>query len=737
MTHGLSPGLSGFPRFVPCVSRLQDVKVEYDIITNVLSPAAWSLARVKTKEDQLCEVADDWRSGRCQGIGNIFRSDHMAKSKSYDNNSISSLKGADRVRLRPGVIFGSDDLEGCQHSFFEILSNSIDEAREGYGHTIDVVRLKDGSLEVRDEGRGIPLDYNENEQRYNWELVYCELYAGGKYDNNAGNLYEYSLGLNGLGACATQYASAWFDVTVFRDGNRYDLHFEKGENIGGLQKQPVRQKKTGTIQRWKPDRDVFTDIMIPLEYFRDTLKRQAVVNAGITFRLTDEAGGETEVFCYPEGILGYVRELDQEKGLSQPVLLEGNGKGKDRADKPEYRVKAGIAFCFNNEINLIEYYHNSSWLEYGGSPDKAVRNALVSELDRQIRNRDKYKGNEAKISFTDIQDSLILITNSFSTQTSYENQTKKAINNKYIQEFMTDLLRTKMEIWFIENKAEADRVIEQILINKRSRENAEKQRLNIRKKLMGSIDMINRVKNFVDCRTKLVEQRELYIVEGNSALGSCKMGRDAEFQAIIPLRGKILNCLKADYEAIFKNDIIVDLIKVLGCGVEIQTRHNKDLSAFDLGSLRWNKIIICTDADVDGFQIRTLILAMLYRLTPTLIDMGRIYIAESPLFEITQKVKKEEKTYFAYSEREKSDLLERIGADKCHIQRSKGLGENEPEMMWLTTMNPATRRLIQVLPEEATKTQQVFDLLLGDNLAGRKNHIELNGQFYLDMLDIG
>ncbi len=660
----------------------------------------------------------------------------MATRKAYDNDSISSLKGADRVRLRPAVIFGSDDIEGCQHSFFEILSNSIDEAREGYGSTIEVTRFKNGDIEVRDHGRGIPLDYNPREERYNWELVYCELYAGGKYNNNTGDHYEFSLGLNGLGACATQYASAYFDVTVFRDGFKHTLHFEKGVNIGGLTKESVRQKQTGTIQRWRPDRDVFTDIDIPLSYFQETLKQQAIVNSGVTFTLEDEASKEKFTFYYPEGILGYVREIDDGKGLSTPVLIENSGRGRDRQDKPDYRVKASIAFCFNNEHTRLVYFHNSSLLEHGGSPDKAVRNAFTAELDRQIRARDKYKNGEAKITFTDIEDSLILVSNSFSTQTSYENQTKKAINNRFIQEFITDLLKSRLEIWFIENKAEGDRVIEQLLINKRSRESAEKQRLNIKKKLMGSVDLVNRVKKFVDCRTREISRRELYIVEGDSALGSCKLGRDAEFQAIMPVRGKILNCLKADYESIFKNDIIVDLIKVLGCGVEIQTRHNKDLSAFDLGSLRWNKIIICTDADVDGFQIRTLILAMFYRLAPTLIERGKVFIAESPLFEITYRKRKEEKTYFAYDEREKASLLTRLGAQHCTIQRSKGLGENEPDMMWETTMNPETRRLIEILPSDQDQMADVFDLLLGDNLHGRKQHIEINGHLYLDMLDV-
>lgn len=660
----------------------------------------------------------------------------MPGKSNYGNDTITSLKGADRVRKRPGVIFGSDGLEGCEHSFFEILSNSIDEAREGYGDRIEVVRYKDGSISVEDFGRGIPLDYNTKEERFNWELVYCELYAGGKYNNDTGENYEFSLGLNGLGACATQYSSEFFDVMVFRDGFKYSLHFEKGENVGGLLKEPTRFKRTGTIQRWKPDREVFTDTNIPLASFQEIMKRQAVVNSGVTFILKDEESGEEFTFCYPSGIEGYVAEFSGEKGLSAPSSFDGMGRGKDRPDKPEYKVKCQVSFCFNNEVNVLEYYHNSSFLEHGGAPDKAVRSAFTAEIDKQIRARDKYKANESKIVFQDIADSLILVTSSFSTQTSYENQTKKAITNKFIQDFMADLIRQKLEIWFIENKPEGDRVVEQILINKRSRENAEKTRLNVKKKLMGSIDINNRIKKFVDCRTRDVEQRELYIVEGDSALGSCKMGRDAEFQAIMPVRGKILNCLKADYGVIFKSEIITDLIKVLGCGVEIQTKHNKDLSSFDLSLLRWNKIIICTDADVDGFHIRTLILAMIFRLMPSLIREGKVYIAESPLFEITYRNKGEEKTLFAYNEKEKADILQKYPAEKCSIQRSKGLGENEPEMMWETTMNPVTRRLIKVVPGDEQATMETFELLLGDNLAGRKEHIERDGHLYLEMLDV-
>ena len=660
----------------------------------------------------------------------------MAQKKaSYGNESISALKGADRVRKRPGVIFGSDGLEGCEHAVFEIMSNAIDEAREGHGSLITVTRFLDRSIQVEDQGRGCPVDWNEKEQKYNWELVFCELYAGGKYGGDGDN-YEYSLGLNGLGSCATQYASEYFDASVWRDGFKYTLHFEKGENVGGLHKEPTdRGKKTGSIFRWKPDQEVFTDIDIPVDYYTDVMKRQAVVNAGVTFRFREETSAgrfSTTDFRYDNGILDYVTELAGEEPLTQPVFWQTERKGRDRADKPEYKVKLSVSFCFSNRVSVVEHYHNSSWLEHGGSPEKAMKSAFVSALDAYLKQQNKYQKNEAKISFNDIQDALVLVSNNFSTQTSYENQTKKAINNKFVQEAMTDFLRAQLEVYFIENPQDAQKIAEQVLINKRSRETAERTRLNIKKKLSGSMDISNRVQKFVDCRTKDVSRRELYIVEGDSAMGAVKLSRDAEYQGIMPVRGKILNCLKADYAKIFKSEIITDLLKVLGCGVEVKDKHVKDLAAFDLENLRWNKVVICTDADVDGFQILTLILTMLYRLTPTLIQKGYVYIAESPLYEITCK----EKTWFAYSDKEKMDIVAGLEGKKYDIQRSKGLGENEPDMMWLTTMNPATRRLIKVMPEDVERTAYFFDLLLGDDLQGRKSHIADNGYKYLELADI-
>ena len=638
------------------------------------------------------------------------------------------------MRKRPSVIFGSDGLDGCQHSVFEILSNSIDEAREGHGKKITVTRYANGAIEVEDHGRGIPVDFNEKEQRYNWELVFCEMYAGGKYGNNEGESYEFSLGMNGLGLCSTQYSSEYMDVDIRRDGMRYTLHFEKGENVGGLKKEPYSKKDTGTKITWKPDLEVFTDVNIPPEYFLDVMKRQAIVNAGVEFVFRNQNGRsfDTTVFQYMNGVSDHVAELVGEDGLTGVQHWTTEVKTRDRDDKPEYKCKMDIAVAFSNKVSATEYYHNSSWLEHGGAPDKAVRNAFTYQIDSYLKSTNKYNKTDKKITFDDIADCLVCVISSFSNIASYANQTKKAVTNKGIQDAMTAFLRQSLEVYFIENPLEADKIAEQVLINKRSRENAEKTRLNIKKNLSRNLDITNRVEKFMDCRSKDISERELFIVEGDSAKGACVLARNADFQAIMPIRGKILNCLKVDYDRIFKSDIITDLLRVLGCGVEVKSKANKNLSLFDLDALRWSKVIICTDADVDGFHIRTMLLTMLYRLTPTLIREGKVFIAESPLYEITTK----NQVYFAYDEAEKEQFIKEIGDEKYTIQRSKGLGENEPDMMNFTTMNPKTRRLIKIMPDDAEQTAAIFDILIGNNLQARKDYIVEHGSEYIDQLDV-
>lgn len=665
----------------------------------------------------------------------------MAKTKrkpQYTDESITSLKGADRVRKRPAVIFGSDGIEGCQHSVFEILSNSIDEAREGYGKEIVLTAYSDGSIEVEDHGRGIPVDYNKNEEEYNWKLLFCELYAGGKYNTNNAENYEFSLGLNGLGLCATQCASEYMDAEIKRDHKKYTLHFEKGENVGGLTSVEYSGRDTGSKIRWKPDLEVFTDIKIAPEFYQEMIRRQAIVNPGIKFIFRQQAGRsfEVEEFYYENGISDHVGELIGEDGFTTVQSWSGERMCRDRDDKDEYKCKINVALAFSNKVSAAEYYHNSSWLEHGGSPDKAVRNAFVYQIDNYLKQQNKYNKNESKIKYDDIADCLVIVISSFSSQTSYANQTKLAITNKGIQDAMTEFLRHSLEVYFIENPLEAEKIGNQVLINKRSRESAEKTRLNIKKNLTAKIDITSKIAKFTDCRSKNVEERELFIVEGDSAKGACVQARNPDFQAIMPIRGKILNCLKVDYDRIFKSEIITDLITILGCGVQVDMGKSKskkkDINAFNIDNLRWNKVIICTDADVDGFHIRTMLLTMIYRLTPDLIKEGKVFIAESPLYEITTK----DKVYFAYTEAEKEKYISEIGSGKFTIQRSKGLGENEPDMMSLTTMNPATRRLIKVMPDDIERTAHIFDVLLGDNLQGRKEYIVEFGANYTDNLDV-
>ncbi len=661
----------------------------------------------------------------------------MAKKPQYNNDSIVALKEEQRVRQKPAVIFGSDGVDGCEHAVFEIVSNSVDEAREGYGDKIIVTRFADKSVEVQDFGRGLPVDYNNTEKRYNWELVFCELYASGKYDNSSGGSYEFSLGTNGLGLCATQYASEYMEAEIHTGGFKYTLNFKKGKPDGEMVKEPYSKRDTGTRIKWRPDLEVFTDIDIPLEYFQDMLRHQSVVNAGVRFILKDQVGKgfETYEYYYEKGIEDYIAERVGNDALTGIQSWKNESECRDREDLGTYKLVTNVVVTFSNKVQFKEFYHNSSYLANGGSPEKATRAAFLSQIDSYLKQNNKYQKSDSKISFQDIEDCLAIVISSFSTQTSYENQTKKAINNKGIQDSITAFLKHQLEIYFIENPLEAEKIGNQVLINMRSRVKAEKTRQGIKESLIQNVsNLTNRIQKFVDCRSKDTSVRELFIVEGDSALGACKQSRNSEFQAIMPVRGKILNCLKCEYDRIFKSDIITDLIKVIGCGVEVKSKpkSGKDLVSFNLDMLRWNKIIICTDADVDGFHIRTMILAMIYRLMPTLINEGKVFIAESPLYEITCG----DETWFAYTEKEKADVVSQLGGKKFSIQRSKGLGENDPEMMSLTTMNPSTRRLIKIEPSMAEEMAQKFDLLLGDDLAGRKDYIAQNGHLYLDLTDV-
>ncbi len=447
---------------------------------------------------------------------------------------------------------------------------------------------------------------------------------------------------------------------------------------------------------------------------------------------TEKGSFEETEFFYENGIVDYINETVGVNYLNEPRFFSAERMGRDREDMPDYKLKMNFAFCFSNEVQMIEYYHNSSFLEHGGSPDKALRSAFVSVIDKYLKSNNKYKAKENKITFADVEACLVFVSSSFSTQTSYANQTKKAITNTFITSAMTEFFKHSLEVYFIENPQDADRVCSQVLINMRSREKSDEMRINIKKQLTTSLDISNTVEKFVNCRSKDKNVCELYIVEGDSALSSCKLARKAEFQALIPVRGKTLNCLKASYSQIFDSQIITDLIKILGCGIEMNGKQFKGQQLFNLDQLRWSKVIICTDADEDGYQIRTLILTVFYRLMPTLLREGRVYIALTPLYEITTK----DDTYFAYDEKEKAEIMEKIGNAKYTIQRSKGLGENDPDMMERTTMAPSTRRLLQIKLDNEATAADMFNILLGDDIVSRKKYIEDYGAQYLPLADI-
>ena len=670
-----------------------------------------------------------------------------------ENKNLSSLKGANKIRQRVGVMLGSDDIKGVQQTVFEIVSNSIDRFKAGFGDTIKVTKHSDKSYTIQDYADGLPMEWNDEEECYNWELALRTLYAGTNY-NVSNEDHDGQLGYNGAGLYSSIASSEFAAVIskkhnniftiklkqgrpIHKETNEFvcednDLKFTKELGLQVLKIEPNSDNETGTYIHYKPDLDIFTDIDIPIEWFKETFKRQVTVNKGLKIIFYDENTNVRNEYFYENGVIDYLQEKTSNNNLSDILYFSKEGYGRDDKDKPEYKVSFEIAFRFSNEVNFLEYYHNSSFLEYGGSPDKAVKNAFVYSFDNYMKDNGLYNKGEKKITFVDIQDSLALIVNSYSSRTSYENQTKKAITNKFIQEAMQDAIKDFLNSYFKENPKESELLVKQILANKRSREKAERTRINVRKQLTGSIDISNRVKKFVDCRTKDKTKRELFIVEGDSAKGSCQTGRNAEFQAIMPVRGKILNCLKADYNKIFKSDIIVDLLKVLGCGVEITSKHNKDLNTFDIEKLRWNKIILCTDQDVDGFQIRTLILTMLYILCPTVIQKGFVYIVESPLYEITNK----KQTYFAYTDKEKNNLISNLEG-KVKIQRSKGLGENDPDMMWNTTMNPETRKLIKVTMKDCEDCKEIFDLWLGDDPIKRREELSSkNISDFMEVLDV-
>lgn len=634
----------------------------------------------------------------------------------YSNESIKSLKGADRVRLRPGIIFGSNDIVGCTHAVFEIISNSIDEAKSGYGDTVEIKYKKDGFVSVLDHGRGVPMDYNKNEQAYNWQLVFDEMYSGGKMD--ASSQYSFSLGLNGLGCCSTQYTSEFMNVISYRDGYKYEMHFEKGKPVGELSKTPY-DGPTGTYIEFKPDKEVFTDIIIDPAVLHDMCRRQAMVNAGVHLKLEYEGYNEIDWF-YENGAAGFIEGCTGPERMCDIVSYAAEMECTDNEKDGPFPFKMEVAFGFSRQHVIEEFYHNSSYLSEGGKTLDGFRKGAVKAFKKAIKDSGKFQKGDELINIKDIEDIICVVFSSWcpGDRTSFGNQTKKAVLNASFEIAASRFIEGCVTRWIVDNKKDSDRVLVEIVNNKKIRERADNVRSSAIKKLSSSIDSFgSRPQKFVECASKDKSERELYIVEGDSALGSCKQARDGQFQALMPVRGKITNCLKEDLVKVLNSQIILDLLQVMGCGIEVQGNKMKELPKFDINKLNFDKLIICTDADVDGMQIRCLLLTFFYMLTPTLLREGKVYIAETPLYEITCG----KETRFAYNEDEKEKVLAEFTGKRVKIQRSKGLGENDPKMMSVSTMKPETRRLIRVTYKDAEDDIRfMFNALLGDDISSRR-----------------
>lgn len=650
----------------------------------------------------------------------------------YNNDSIKSLGVLGGVRAKPASI----GLEGNNHTYLEILGNAIDENKAGYGSTIITRKFSNGMVMIRDFGRGVPMGINSDGE-FAYKKVFDELWSGGKYDNNEenGGSYNYSLGTNGVGATGTNYTSDYFNaISIDENHNVKEITYIKGVQDGELKEYIDESLERGTIITWIPSKECFRGKgEIDNEFIINTLEDQAIVNGGLKLTFIDKEENETEYY-YEDGISGFIDSIaNEEFRLSQTLSLSSEFKGKDNEDDKDYKIKSDVYFTFNRESAFKRLYHNSSWLESGGTPDDIIKNSFVFSIDKYIKEKSMYDKKEKKISLEDVMDSLVIVMSTYSTISLFTDQTKKKIQSDFMKQSVTDWLRNQLEIYFIENPKEAELIAKQVLINKRSREKAEKTRTDIKKKLSGTVNNItNRIDGFVACKSKIPEKCEYYIVEGKSALGSTVQGRDKETQAIQAIRGKILNCLKAKTSEIMNNDVIISFIKALGCGCSLKNKKGQYYFEFDISKLNYDKIIICTDGDVDGFHIRTLLITCFKVVFPELIEQGKLFIVESPLFEI---VDKQDNSYFAYNEREKQNILDELGSNVIAIQRSKGLGENTKEMMWQTTMNPETRRLIRVTMDNKytqDETEEMFDMLLGDNAKGRAEYITNNMKHYID-----
>lgn len=662
----------------------------------------------------------------------------------YGDTSIQNNEGPKGLRKRPATLLGTGGLSGCVHAIFEIVSNSVDEYREGYGDVITVTVDDDNSVTVEDRGRGVPMDWNSKANKYNWDLVFNTLYASGK---GSGSAYSTSEGLNGVGCTAAQYTSDYMEVSVVRESDdgrlmRYEMSFKDGYPVGELRKKDITGSNvhTGTKVKFRPSASVFNVNNVESYSYSNRLRKKAMTTPGLKIVLKYK-GDEPQEFYFKDGMKEYIDNNTASARWNKEVLYfekertcndlyyftgqydaEKNFKGESRL---------ALAFVKDSEYSVMEVYHNGAILSQGGETLNSVITACAKVFTQAGLDEGKLQKGE-KISVRDIDGVLAVCgeTRCPGEYSDFENQTKVALRNPSLISLVEDNTTEGLVAWRGRSPKEFDKVLDEIIINKNARDKADSIKKSQLKKLTSDIHKIgNEPEKLLPAKLKDPEKCEIFIIEGDSAKGSVASARDGNYQAIFPLRGKIPNCLKNSFETLLRSEIIINLLTILGCGIQTKSKYIKDLPEFSLSNLNYNKIILTTDADVDGGHITCLLLIFFMKFVPGLIRKGHVYIALSPLFFIHYKGKK----YYAYSDEERDVIVSNLIANGATmssiiVSRAKGLGEIDEDDMYDTVLNPETRKLIQVqFPEDDEKKMELMELceqLLGNDLESRRELIK-------------
>lgn len=656
------------------------------------------------------------------------------------DRDLDELKGSQSIRIRPSVVLGSDGIRGVQQTLFEIVTNAIDRWKDGYGDKVEIIRHKDNSYTIKDFADGLPCLWNEKSQAFNWDLALCTLNSGDNYKQS--NSLTGKLGNFGLGLTSSQFSSEYMNVIIRKEKVKYTLKFKEGrvvnketgefikeddnrhctkeENELVLLQEVNNDGYTGTEINYKPDLRVFTDINIDTNWIQTKLKRQAMINNGISLEFTDELNDLKITYEY-DNKTEYIKDLINDNYISDFISFNGEGEGKDRKDLPTYLMDYSLDLVFNNDNSIQEYYHNSS--ELTELNNNVTTSAFIKSITKAIHNyiteNKLYKAKE-KIKYSDIEDSIDFILCTRSTRTSYANQTKLSIDNEFIKNFISKDIEDKLYLYLNENKFDSERIINQLLINMRANNNAEKTKANLRKKLEGKDNKKfgEKPKGLLDCKFH-DDKSELFIAEGESSKGSIGNARDGKYQAIFPIRGKMLNCLKATPDKIANNEEILKLIETLGCGVDFKDKKYKDVSNFNINNLRYGKIILASDADEDGGNICSLVLTMIYKLMPELLLQGKVYIAQTPLYVIINK--ETDERLYCINKEERDKIIPSL--NKYSVDRCKGLGQVNSDILYDTALNPESRRMLKVTVEDVEKMFNIFDIWMDDDVSKRREII--------------